>query len=46
MDIGHYIGSPEIFSYYKVEHMGANGSKYIPKAILGNSAPYRVSPKT
>ena len=45
MDIAQYTGSPEIFSYAKVEHMGANSSKYIPKAILGKNAPYRVSQK-
>ena len=45
MDIAQYIGSPEIFSYYKVGHMGVNGSKCIPKAILGKNAQYRVSQK-
>jgi hypothetical protein len=43
----HYqkISSPENFSLYKVGHMGANGSKYISKASLGEIGPYRVSQK-
>jgi hypothetical protein len=38
-------GSPENFSLCKVGQMGANGSKCIGKASLGDIGPYRVSQK-
>jgi hypothetical protein len=39
------IGSPENFSLYKIGHMGANSSKCIAKASLGEIGPYKVSQK-
>ena len=40
------MGSPENFSLYKVGHVGANGSKCITKARVGENDPLRVSQKT